>query len=143
MAQPKINQTQLVTIDATTLGSELPIHFESYDLALFKPGKINTIGSQILRFHAPRDFQIPDAFTNSRASSRTVTAASSSFAIWHNDVTQIGTVTFALGTSTGVFANASGPGPFTYTAGDWLTVIALTADTNQEDISIAINGEVI
>lgn len=141
MAQPTIEQFQLGSIDADQMAGEAPDHYESYDIAVFKEGKTINVGDRICRFMVTRDFIIPANFVGSLASSRTVTAATTTYGIRFNGVL-IGVVTFTAGTSAGVFSVPGSPGPFIFAPGDWVSVHVDTPDTNQEDISIVIKAGV-
>lgn len=141
MAQPTIKQFQLGTIDADLMGGESPIHYESYDVAMFKEGKVTSAGDQVARFIATREFTIPNNFVGSYAGSRTVTAGAQNFNIWQGGV-QIGQVQFGAGSATGTIVNSGPAGPFVVTAGTTFGIFAVNADANQEDISIVIKAEV-
>ncbi len=127
MAQPRIQQFQAET---------------SYDIAMFKEGKVTTIGDEVMRFVPVRSLTIPANFVGSEGNSRTVTAAAASFNIY-NGLTHIGTATFAPGAVVATFSlGVAGPGPFVLNPADRMAIIATTADANQEDISIVIKAEV-
>ena len=120
-------------VNDTTLNAS----WATYDIGIFKTGKVSTIGDEIARFYAVRAFTIPSSFSGSVAGSRTIASGgSSSFTIARNG-SSIGTVTFANGTSTGAFSGAGG----SFSIGQRLTITANTANSNQEDISIVIKAE--
>ena len=114
----------------------------TYDVALFKSGKVSAVSDEITRFVSVRTFSIPNNFTGSYARSRTIASgASAVFGIYRSG-SRIGTVTFSSGSTIGSIANYSGSGPFSFSAGTILTIVALTANSNQEDISIVLKGSV-
>ena len=141
MAQPTIKQFQLGTIDADAMGGQTPDHYEGYDIAIFRPGKITAVSTEVARYTVPRQFTIPNGFTGSYTTSRTITSGSQNFNIWQGGLL-IGYIQYSPGTGSGAIINAGPAGPFVFTPGTILTIYSTTADGNQEDISIVLKGEV-
>lgn len=106
-----------------------------YDVGTTVAGKLVS-SSVILTFVAVRNFTIPSSYTGSMAKAAVAAFASCVLDVKKNG-TSIGTITFAAGSSTGVFSGTAG----SFTAGDILTIVGpSTADTTLADIGVTLMG---
>ena len=113
----------------------------SYDVALFVGGTVTTTNKEVARFPVVRSFTIASGFGNSQASCRVApTAGSAVFEVKKQGYGTFGTVTFGIGSTTGVFAVGPNPIP-TFVVGENLRVVAITADPGQADIGITIEAK--
>ena len=125
-------------LDADLLDGRDSAFYSSYDVAIFKPGRINTSGEEIGRLDSVRNFQLD--FTLSKAQSRTNPTGTRRFFVQRDGFT-VSTITFSS-FSAGSFSGTTA----TFTVGQDLTVIhdaTSGVDSNQEDIAVTLYGVVI
>lgn len=95
----------------------------------------NANSEVVYRIKAPRAITIPANFAGATATAGTAAAGSTTYSIQRNG-SQVGTVTFGAGSTTGTYSNQSA---IAIAAGDIVKIVApATADANLADIDFAI-----
>lgn len=109
---------------------------DRYDLSLWDNGRPAT-GDTLFKFLFTTTVAFPIGLAASRAKVGTTATASTVFSLQKNGV-EFGTVTFAIGSATGVFAAASAT---SFAAGDLLTVVAPDPrDDTLADVIMTLTG---
>lgn len=121
-------------IDLNTIGGGSSGN--AYDISMYVYGYI--YGGVLMRYVAPRSFSI-SAADPGRASAVTGPAQNWSAQIRKNG-TQIGTITFASNSTTGLVSISSNQ---TFAPGDVLDIYAANADIALKDVVIVIKGSTI
>ena len=116
--------------------TSLPTAYTGYDLPIFSPGTLSA-NMLVARVLAVRAFSLPSGLSGSRATAGTAATAETIISL-QKDTTEVGTVTFGAGSSTGVLAMAS---QTSWASGDLLRLVGpATPDTTLSDISISLMG---
>jgi len=121
----------LVAVAVSTAAASPP-----YDVGASYPG-VPTASAVLMRYPFPRQVIFPASLTNSKGVAGTAATAQTDFDIKKNN-SSVGTMRFAIGATTATFIAASQQ---TYTAGDYITVVAPgSPDATLADIGFGLAG---
>lgn len=120
------------TLDAAGV---LTLSVKPFDVYAFYPG-VPAANALVLKMIAGRAASIPDDFAGSYADAEVAATASTVFTVKKNGAS-VGTITFAIGATTGAFVTTGGT--VALAAGDKLTIHApATPDATLADISVTL-----
>jgi len=126
------NETVLWTRDDYKTGLTL-----SYDFTIGASGSVGS-DQTYLGPYAVRAFTVPDDFSGSRARLETAPDAETEFSIQKNG-SEVGTITFASSSQTGVFASS---GAVSFASGDYVDVVAPSTTNSAAGLRVTIKGQV-